>query len=183
MDLRIERTQKNIINAFIAFRAKKPLEKITVKEVAALAGINKATFYHHYKDIYDLSETLENELIENCINTISDTDALFSETGFLQLASAFASQSELFGIIFSDARINIAIQKLDKFLKEKIYATHPRYKDDLEFNILLTTLIYGNFHAFFAYKDKDYDTVISMLSRFNQNCFSLTGTTSIDVEA
>lgn len=171
MDLRIERTQKNIINAFIALRTKKPLEKITVKELAELAGINKATFYHHYKDIYDLSEVLENELIENCINTIPDTNTLFTENGYLQLTSAFVSQSELFGIIFSGSRSSIAIQKLDRFLKEKIYAAYPRYQDDLEFNILLTTAIYGIFHAFFIYKDKDYDTVVNTLSRFNQTVF------------
>lgn len=173
MDLRIERTRKNIINAFISLRAKKVIENITVKELSELAGINKATFYHHYKDIYDLSETLENELIENCIATIPDADTLFSEKGFQQLASVFASQSELFDIIFSGSRVSIAIQKTDKYLKEKIYESHPHLKDDLSFNIWLTAVNYGNFHAFFAYKDKDFDTVINILSKFSQNCFSL----------
>lgn len=48
MDLRIERTRKSIINAFIELRAHKPIEKITVKELAERAYINKATFYSHY---------------------------------------------------------------------------------------------------------------------------------------
>ena len=37
MDLRIQRTRKSIINAFIELRATKPLEKITVKELSDLA--------------------------------------------------------------------------------------------------------------------------------------------------
>ncbi|MBR3282470.1 MAG: TetR/AcrR family transcriptional regulator [Ruminococcus sp.] len=45
MDMRIEKTRRSIINAFLQLRAKKPLEKITVKELSALAEINKATFY------------------------------------------------------------------------------------------------------------------------------------------
>lgn len=41
MDLRIEKTEKAIKNAFIELRARKPLEKITVKELCAEACINK----------------------------------------------------------------------------------------------------------------------------------------------
>ena len=40
MDLRIERTRKCIKDAFIELRKTKPIEKITVKELAALASIN-----------------------------------------------------------------------------------------------------------------------------------------------
>ena len=58
MDLRNQRTKKNIRNAFIELRSKKPLEKITVKELSELAFINKATFYRHYEDIYALSNEL-----------------------------------------------------------------------------------------------------------------------------
>ena len=56
MDLREKKTKRNIRNAFIELRAKKPLERISIKELAELAEISKATFYLHYKDIYDLSE-------------------------------------------------------------------------------------------------------------------------------
>lgn len=53
MDLRIEKTRQSIVNAFIALRSGKPLEKITVKELCEKAQINKSTFYFHYADIYD----------------------------------------------------------------------------------------------------------------------------------
>ena len=48
MDLRIEKTRQSIVNAFIALRSRKPLEKITVKELCEKAQINKSTFYFHY---------------------------------------------------------------------------------------------------------------------------------------
>lgn len=35
---------------------KKPLTKITVGEIADDCGINRMTFYYHFKDIYDLVE-------------------------------------------------------------------------------------------------------------------------------
>ena len=55
MDLRVQRTRMNIRDAFIELRSRKPSEKITVKELAEAAFINKATFYQHYSDLYDLS--------------------------------------------------------------------------------------------------------------------------------
>ena len=48
MDIRIEKTEKAIRNAFLELRAAKPLEKITVRELCSLACINKSTFYSHY---------------------------------------------------------------------------------------------------------------------------------------
>lgn len=34
----------------------KPLDKITINDIAADCGINRMTFYYHFKDIYDLVE-------------------------------------------------------------------------------------------------------------------------------
>ena len=45
----LEASLKNIL-------LKKPLNKITVKDIADDCGINRMTFYYHFKDIYDLVE-------------------------------------------------------------------------------------------------------------------------------
>ena len=36
--------------------AKKPLDKITINDIAEDCGISRMTFYYHFKDIYDLIE-------------------------------------------------------------------------------------------------------------------------------
>ena len=45
----IEQSLKNLL-------LKKPLNKITVADIADDCGINRMTFYYHFKDIYDLVE-------------------------------------------------------------------------------------------------------------------------------
>ena len=45
----LEQSLKNLL-------LKKPLTKITVSEIADDCGINRMTFYYHFKDIYDLVE-------------------------------------------------------------------------------------------------------------------------------
>lgn len=56
-------TRQRIIDAFIELYATKPLEKITVKQIIESAHLSRCTFYVYFKDVYDLVETIEAELI------------------------------------------------------------------------------------------------------------------------
>lgn len=171
MDLRKERTRRNIINAFIELRAKKPLEKITVKELSEKALINKATFYSHYKDIYDLSEQLEKETIETVLKSIPHPENLIEEPkkGFLELYFAIVSQSRLFHILFTDIRASNFANRLEQGLKERIYVLYPEYQDNLEWDILLTVLIQGCFHAFARHsEDTEIDRLADVLGDINE---------------
>lgn len=161
MDLRVERTRKNIGEAFLALRAKKPIEKITVKELAELACINKATFYLHYKDLYDLSEQMESEFIEGCLNQLPA-----GTIDYIQIARVFLSQSERFGILFSGARMENAIQKIEFYIKSRVFKAHPELEHDLAYNVNLSAIIYGCFYTFFKYRDQDFETVMTALDNF-----------------
>jgi len=51
--------EKKIIDAFIVIYEDNPIEKISIKMITDLAGLNRGTFYLHYIDIYDLLEKIE----------------------------------------------------------------------------------------------------------------------------
>ena len=63
LDHRVRVTQTLIRKAFTDLLAKKPIESISVKELCQAAGINRGTFYAHYRDLYDLRSHMEDELI------------------------------------------------------------------------------------------------------------------------
>lgn len=52
-----ERIVRAVYQAMV--EGKKPLSKVTVREVCQLAGINRSTFYAHYLDVYDVLEQVE----------------------------------------------------------------------------------------------------------------------------
>lgn len=79
MDLRVKKTERAIRQAFYQLILTKPLEKITVKELAELAEINKTTFYAHYETIYDLLETLEQETIDMIVAHLDSIHVLFDD--------------------------------------------------------------------------------------------------------
>ena len=51
-------TKKAIIEAFIRLASKKPLEKITVRDIVDDCGINRNTFYYHFQDIFAVLEEI-----------------------------------------------------------------------------------------------------------------------------
>ena len=173
MDLRVERTRKNIHNAFIQLRSKKPLEKITVKELSELAYINKATFYSHYHDIYDLSDKLEDELIASIIKTIPNPENIISDSANMSafLTTAFTSHKSLLYTIFPDSRSGVLVKKLDTALKELIYKYHPQYKNNLEMDIVFTIMIQGGFYACINHPDADIQEVSRIIGKVDK-CLS-----------
>lgn len=56
-------TKKEITQAFWQIYCRKPINKITVREIVTLAGYNHSTFYAHFLDVYDVLEQLENKLL------------------------------------------------------------------------------------------------------------------------
>ena len=71
-DARVRYTRMRIRDAFLSCLAEKPVSKITVKEICDLAEINRATFYKHYADSFDLLEKLEDEALAWLEKAISE---------------------------------------------------------------------------------------------------------------
>ncbi|AET56883.1 TetR family transcriptional regulator putative [Paenibacillus terrae HPL-003] len=58
-DLRVVRSRKLIEQALMDILHNQGIKGLTVKNLSQKAGINRGTFYLHYKDIYDLIEQSE----------------------------------------------------------------------------------------------------------------------------
>lgn len=152
MDIRIEKTQQAIKNAFIELRSQKPLEKITVKELCRLAQINKSTFYTHYNDIYALSDALETETVAYVLSTISNAQEYSADNLDVfarELFLAVNSHLPLINTLFSGKEQSRLANRLEAGIKELVYQKYPEYRNDAEKNIFLSYTIQGAYHAFF----------------------------------
>jgi len=70
MDPRALRTRKLIMDSFIILSEKKDFPDITVKDITTEAMINRATFYYHFADKYDLMGKALSEVL--LVNLTSD---------------------------------------------------------------------------------------------------------------
>lgn len=62
--VRVRMTKQLLRHAFTQLLMEKPLQNITVRELCEKAQINRGTFYVHYKDIYHLLESIEEQMVE-----------------------------------------------------------------------------------------------------------------------
>lgn len=60
--VRAAATRQRIRKAFLTLLRKAPIHAISVKELCALAGISRGTFYAYYEDVYDLLHRIEDEM-------------------------------------------------------------------------------------------------------------------------
>lgn len=65
LDRRVKYTRMVLKESFIKLLEKKDISQITIKEICEDADINRATFYAHYSDQYDLLRKIEEELLDN----------------------------------------------------------------------------------------------------------------------
>ncbi len=59
-----KRSRTLIKKAFVELLFESDISQITVRDIADKADINRGTFYAHYRDVYDVLDQIENELIE-----------------------------------------------------------------------------------------------------------------------
>lgn len=150
MDLRERKTKRSIKNAFLQLRAQKPLERITVKELAGLAEISKATFYLHYKDIYDLSGQLQNEVIQTILDDVLQPEVPLLDMVKLTRAlfESFLTHQDQINTLFSGSQATVLPYSIEQGIKEHIFRTTPDAREDMALNVFLSYQIYGSYYAY-----------------------------------
>ena len=86
----------------------KPLDKITINDIAEDCGINRMTFYYHFKDIYDLVEWTCVEDASKALEGKKTYDTW--QQGFLQIFEAvLANKSFIMNVYHSVSREQVEI--------------------------------------------------------------------------
>lgn len=98
-DLRTRYTRQVITDAFLQLLRQKPVERITVKEVCALAQINRSTFYRQYKDCFDLMEQLEQRGLELLEELLQATQAQGTAATMTAALCALRDNDSLLGVM------------------------------------------------------------------------------------
>ncbi|HJC46949.1 MAG TPA: TetR/AcrR family transcriptional regulator [Candidatus Lachnoclostridium pullistercoris] len=170
MDIRIEKTKRSIVNAFLELRAGKPLEKIRVKELCEKAQINKSTFYAHYRDIFDLAEQLEDEVVRDYLDIPHPDYVITDVAGFVrEMFQARMSYEPLINILFSGSRSGIFVEKIAAGIREMVLEKYPDRREDPVFLTVLAYRIYGGYYAFQENRKYGEDMVIGVIGKMAES--------------
>ena len=99
-----DRTKLILADSLRRLMAKKPVDKIKIREIVEECGLNRQTFYYHFQDMYALVEWMyryDGEIIIN--ETFGNGDIVATAKGFLNYAEEH--REELICVIDSKAQL------------------------------------------------------------------------------
>ena len=88
IDLRVRRTQKALQDALITLIEERGFDAITVGDIAECAMVNRATFYRHYHDRYDLVEKIFEDAMNTLVSELGPPRDVLTSIGAEQPAEA-----------------------------------------------------------------------------------------------
>ena len=123
MDIRVKKTKRAIQKAFIALLREKPIEKITVKEIAERAEINKTTFYSHYETLDALTAEIERQTVQLVCDNMGGAQQLLDapETFVQEMFASLQQATDYLGVVPASA-MNRFTQHLRDAILEQIKA-------------------------------------------------------------
>lgn len=123
-DRRSAKTKRAIRKAFLELLKHKNINRISVVEISELADLGRGTFYLHYKDVYDLMEQLENELICNLEKLYDASFPYNNSINMLKLTETITeymkSNREVFLLLARTENGSRIPEKLKKFFIKKL---------------------------------------------------------------
>ncbi len=115
-------TRAKITNAFWQLYKEEDLGRITVKRIAALAGIHRATFYLHFEDVHHVLREIEDELMTSLDQSEGESAKFpvdIDQIGREQLA-LFEKQAEYLHVLVKERRDPAFATRYRQRLCEKI---------------------------------------------------------------
>ena len=162
MDLRERKTRASIKQAFLALRAEKSLERITVRELVERAEVGKATFYLHYRSVYDLSDALQREAIAEIVGAIAEPEAYLAAPDRVtrQLFEAFRTHADVVDVLFSGEQAGVLAQSVEHAMRLRVAEQFPQVETDPRVSALFTFEIQGGYYAYRAARARDSEAQV-----------------------
>ena len=136
------KTEIALQNALIDLLKTKNIEKITVTEVTEKADMHRGTFYLHYKDVYDLFESVENDFFtktqELYFSYVVNAEEVDFKALFNKIYELFSENTQVTKIMLDKGSFDF--NEVFIFLKSHEYRGPKNFKE---------------WHAYYSEGDKD----------------------------
>ena len=134
-DPRILRTRKLIMESFIELSGKKDFKDITIKDITTEAMINRATFYYHFEDKYDLLEKVLSEVLLINLNYEAYEEHELNEESIVSIFTAITNfQKSLSNRChngYEDTIARIIRDQLEVIFYKMLVKRHPTKEDQV----------------------------------------------------
>ena len=169
-DLRVVKTRENIENAFVELLKTKPLDKVTVVELARAARIHKSTFYLHYLDIPDLYTKTLQKTLRGPLTTADFFPDMFDapEHFMRELTRIVMGNLPNVDLLMQEKNRYLVLDAVADMLRDKVYETGRLKKtriNDIKLDMLFGALLVC-MPKYYAYRDEVEAEAVSVVRCF-----------------
>ena len=163
-DLRWRRTERNLMDAFGSALSERPLDKITVTSLAREADINKATFYLHYRDVYDLADAYARLQARRVAQRICETCEFFDEPegSARGLIEGIEASKDVIAALMDNRLMPQFIDEMALCIVVHIDGEEFASRD-LRARMMVTFVVEGALHLLWRYADTEPDELYETL--------------------
>jgi AcrR family transcriptional regulator len=102
-DRRTRQTKAALTQSLLTLLRERPLNRITVKELCALADVNRSTFYAHYTDTAELLRQIQEEFFAELLASLRRYDTLEATRELVsEIVGRIPGHIDLCRVLFSD---------------------------------------------------------------------------------
>lgn len=148
-DRRVIKTKRAIKSAFAKLLSEKDINDITISDIAAVADINRKTFYNYYSGVHEVVDEIENDIISHVDEAITDIDFKNNlESPYLlfeKLTAVINTDMDFFGYLLS-MNSNVSLtSKITELLSAKVKTVIRPYleTEDEQLDLMLTFMMSG----------------------------------------
>jgi len=171
IDRRILKTKRAIRNALAGLLTTKDLSEITIREIADAADINRKTFYSYYRDVYQIVDEIENEIVYTFGGILKKVDYKVDLKNpyriFQSLTAVINSDLDFYGhLLLMDNRSRFAV-KIISALKAQIKASFASQIEiaSEKLDLMLEYAISGMFAVYQSWFNSDRRQSIEGISK------------------
>lgn len=131
-DLRVRRTRKLLRQALIELTIEKGFAAITVQDIAERAMVNRATFYRHYVDKYDLLDQYMNGLYEltasqEALPRMQPQDPASERppVGLVRLLEHVQANADFYRVMLGEKGDPAFVQRMQQYIEKRFRSLLP----------------------------------------------------------
>ncbi len=127
-DLRVQRTNKLILEALLELTAQKGFSTLTVSDITKYAGINRATFYRHYQDKFDLLNTYAQTVFKMLENEPQRPDEVSDHqiyAGLIKIFEHIRANAKFYRVMLGKNGDAAFTDKIRQYIRKRIRLSLP----------------------------------------------------------
>ena len=170
-DRRVIRTKRAIKNSFARLLTEKDINDITISDIAAVADINRKTFYNYYSGVHEVIDEIENDIISHVDEALTEIDFKDNMSSpyliFEKLTAVINTDMDFFGYLLS-MNSNVSLtSKIVELLTVKVKAILQQYLviEENKLDLMLEFMITGMVSVYKKWFNSDRSEPVEEISR------------------